>query len=390
VGDILAFENSLRQQRQATPLTKRLRSPFGPSFTCSLGRQSIVRIGLGFGRHATNWASQVTSHQTAIQTLISWNGCWFVVGFAQTVLATKPACGVSGRQKMAGLTASRNIEDAMNRMIPLATAMALAAATVIPNLALADPVATEATQENDGWQFGGLIYFYYADIGTKATLPNGATSTVAVDASDLVNNLKFGFLGSFEARKDSWGVFSDLIYMDVGQFKSQFHELTIGNIGLPADVSASVNFDLKSIVWTVAGTYRAVDHQDAVLDVVGGARLLDTKVSLDYTLNGNIGPIAAPERAGTSEAKEHFIDGIVGLKGRLAFGTDGKWFVPYYGDVGTGQSQLTWQVMSGLGYAFKWGELIGAWRYVDYKFKSDSAIDSESFNGPMLGAAFHW
>jgi hypothetical protein len=41
----------------------------------------------------------------------------------------------------------------------------------------------------------------------------------------------------------------------------------------------------------------------------------------------------------------------VGVKGRYTFGDDGKWFVPFYLDVGTGQSQLTWQISSGLGYS---------------------------------------
>jgi hypothetical protein len=278
----------------------------------------------------------------------------------------------------------------MKRALPFLATLLGVATGLVPGLAVADPVATEATRGNGDWQFAAFIYGYYADIAAKATLPNGTGVDVAVDASDLFSNLKFGVLGSFEARRDEWGVFTDVMYMDVGQFKSQFHDLTIGNVGLPADVSASVNFDLKSLMWTVAGTYRAVAGEDAVLDVFGGARLLDTKVTIDWTLNGNLGPIPAPGRAGHGESRQTFVDGIVGIKGRLAFGPDRKWFVPYYGDVGTGQSDLTWQLMSGLGYAFRWGELIGAWRYVDYKFKSDSPIASQIFNGPLLGVAFRW
>jgi hypothetical protein len=313
----------------------------------------------------------------------------FVLGSCfPTVLPCSP---VSQRPSVGGLAAPiRELVKIMNRVVPLATVLLAASATVTPAQAVAEPIVAEGTRGAGGWQFGALVYFYYADVGAKATLPNGTASDVTVDARDLLNNLKFAVLGTFEARKDRWGLFSDLIYMDVGQFRSRFHDLTIGRVGLPADVSASVNFDLKSIVWTVAGSYRAVAQPAAALDLIAGARLLDTKVRLDYTLNGNIGPIPAPERAGNSEAKEHYIDGVVGLKGRMAFGTDLRWFIPYYGDVGTGDSDLTWQVMSGLGYAFKWGEIVGAWRYVDYRFKSDSPIDSENFNGPLVGVAIRW
>jgi hypothetical protein len=34
-------------------------------------------------------------------------------------------------------------------------------------------------------------------------------------------------------------------------------------------------------------------------------------------------------------------DAIVGLKGRATFGEEHRWFVPYYLDVGTGESSLT-------------------------------------------------
>ncbi len=53
-------------------------------------------------------------------------------------------------------------------------------------------------------------------------------------------------------------------------------------------------------------------------------------------------------------------------------GDERKWFVPFYVDVGTGQSKLTWQINAGVGYQFDWGALVASWRYLDYSFKSDS------------------
>ncbi len=277
----------------------------------------------------------------------------------------------------------------MKRIIPL-TATALCASLAIPFTASAAEAVAVDVSRPDAWQFSAFIYAYYPDINSKVTFPNGQSSDISVNASDIYNNLKFGMIGAFEVRKGSWGGFTDVMYMNVGQFNSRFHNFTIGNAGLPADVSASANFDMKSTVWTLAATYRPVNTQAVKLDVLAGARLLDLKQSLQWTLNGNIGPIALPGRAGEQSAKDHFTDGVVGLKGRLAFGRDLKWFVPYYGDVGTGNSDLTWQAATGIGYAFNWGEIIGGWRYLDYQFKSDSKIDSMSLNGPMLGVAFHW
>ncbi len=277
----------------------------------------------------------------------------------------------------------------MKRMFSLAVAAVCVSASFLPIAVAAEPVAISATRP-DAWQFTAVLYAWYPDLGGKATFPNGTSSDVTVDASDIYSNLKFAFIGAFEARKGEWGMFSDLIYMDLGQFRSGYRNLTIGNVGLPADVSASANFDLKATIWTLAGTYRLVTANDAALDVFAGARLLDLKEKLDWTLNGNVGQFPAPGRAGSQEAKDHNTDAIIGIKGRLAFGKDLKWFVPYYGDIGTGNSDLTWQAMAGLGYAFHWGEIIGSWRYLDYQFKSSSKVDSLNFNGPLLGVAFNW
>jgi hypothetical protein len=46
-------------------------------------------------------------------------------------------------------------------------------------------------------------------------------------------------------------------------------------------------------------------------------------------------------------------DGIIGVKGRFLLGGS-NWSIPYYLDVGTGSSSLTWQGMLGVAYTYKW------------------------------------
>ena len=48
--------------------------------------------------------------------------------------------------------------------------------------------------------------------------------------------------------------------------------------------------------------------------------------------------------------------------------------MPYYVDVGTGQSQLTWQVNAGLGYQFDWGSVLATWRWAP----GNRVIDADS------------
>ena len=55
-----------------------------------------------------------------------------------------------------------------------------------------------------------------------------------------------------------------------------------------------------------------------------------------------------------------------------------------------GDSDFTWQGSAGIGYAFNWGEVIAAWRYLDYNFKSGQKIESVNLSGPLVGVAFRW
>jgi hypothetical protein len=81
---------------------------------------------------------------------------------------------------------------------------------------------------------------------------------------------------------------------------------------------------------------------------------------------------------------------IFGVRGRLAFGAKKTWFVPYYLDLGFGESDLTWQGIAGMGYAFRWGEVVAVWRYLYYDLQSGQAIADMNFSGPALGVTFRW
>src|SRR6202008_2192776 len=140
----------------------------------------------------------------------------------------------------------------------------------------------------------------------------------------------------------------------------------LGGGAIPANTSADLNWDLKGTIWTVAGQYRVVSEPRLSLDVLGGARLFALKPSLRWNISGNLGPVAGAGRTGSSSTKETLWDGLVGAKGRLALGDGGHWSLPFYADVGTGESKLTWQAAAGVSYAFSWGELTGMWRYIGY------------------------
>jgi hypothetical protein len=251
-------------------------------------------------------------------------------------------------------------------------------------------VAT-AQSLSDQWKFGASIYGWFPELGGQTTFPpRSGGESISVSADTILENLKFVFMGTFEAQRGRWGMFTDVVYMDVGDSKTSTRDLIYNGVTLPAGVTANTNFDLKMLVWTLAGTYRVVAEPGATFDVLAGARLLDVKEKLGYSLYGNVGQISVPGRSGTREADQSLWDGVVGVKGRLAFGADHQWYVPYYLDVGTGQSDLTWQAFAGLGYAFKWGGVVAGYRYLDYNMKSGQPIEELNAGGPIVGVSFNW
>jgi len=252
------------------------------------------------------------------------------------------------------------------------------------------PGAVAAQSTND-WKFEASLYAFLPTIsGTSTFPPPAGTTSASVDIGTILDNLKMTFMGSFEARRGQWGVLADVIYLDLGNTKEQSQALALGGISLPADINAKVSYDLKGWISTLAGTYRLVGDSDYTADLVLGARVLNLRPSLNWSLTGNVASIPVLDRQGSRESKDQNWDLIVGYKGRATFASDGKWFVPYYVDIGAGESKFTWQAMAGVGYAFSWGDVVGSWRYIDYQMKSGKVLEDLSFNGPVIAATFRW
>jgi hypothetical protein len=244
-------------------------------------------------------------------------------------------------------------------------------------------------QTSEAWEFEASLYGYFPTItGTTTFPPQSGADEVSVDAGKILENLKFAFMGSFEARRGPWGAYTDLLYMDVGDTKTQTRAITIGGTQLPANASASLEFDLKTTGWELAGSYRALSVAEYALDVIVGTRVLDIQEKLNWQLSGNISSTPLPDRAGSRQASLTNWDAVVGVKGRAGIGNAHHWFLPYYLDIGTGESQFTWQIMAGLGYTFTWGDILANWRYLDYQMKSGDRIERLSFSGPSIAATF--
>ncbi len=269
----------------------------------------------------------------------------------------------------------------------LGTALVLAA--LLPALATAQ--SAPAPGEPGPWRFRASLYGYFPSIdGTSSRPADSGGTPINLSAERILDSIDTMFMGSFDAHNGRWGVFTDVIYLSLEGSKQQSRDFTIGNAAPPASATANLGLELKGLAWTLAGEYRLPSKPRFNLDVLAGARLLNLRQTQSWDISGDLGPIQPEGRSGSSEAKIELWDGIVGLKGRATLGEMGRWSLPFYLDIGTGESDLTWQVAGGITYAFNWGELTAMWRHLAYEMKAGNGLESLSFNGPMIGATFRW
>jgi hypothetical protein len=256
-------------------------------------------------------------------------------------------------------------------------------------LAPASAGAQGTSAPEEDWRFRASIYGWFPGLSGTTEFPSGATGpTIDVNAKDLLDKLKMAFMGTFEVQRGRWGGLIDWVYTDVGATKSATRDFSFHGQQLPLGLTADLSLDVKTNIGTFAGTYALIENPAYSMGLVFGARMLDVDQTLNWSLSGN-GPIGVA-RAGTVTVSATNWDGIVGVRGRARFGEDRRWFVPYYVDIGTGQSDLTWQAIAGLGYSFSWGEIVAAWRYLDYDFDAGQPIQSLTFNGVAVGVSFRF
>ena len=236
-----------------------------------------------------------------------------------------------------------------------------------------------------------------ADLRYGPPPPGGASANVKLDTGNVLERLNFAFFLQGEARKNRWLIASDFIYFDSGNEESRVRSVDFNPGAGPINVSttelnAGTRTALDAVVWTLVGGYNLVHDAGSTLDLIAGFRYAGIDTRTDWTLTAAVmGPAGTQTfaRTGGVDRSVNLWDGIVGAKGRVRFG-DGQWFMPYYVDVGTGDSDLTWQGTLGVGYAFRWGEAVLSYRYLYYKEDDGKLLEKLKVDGFGFGVNFRF
>ena len=192
--------------------------------------------------------------------------------------------------------------------------------------------------------------------------PDDSVNANAIDSLDTV------FMGGYEIRKGKWSFLTDLIYL----------KMSGDTTGLNPNVN--LNLELTAKLFGFYGGYNISEIEKMDVNFIVGMRYFG--LGLDITRSGVL------FANGTLSASTDNYDAIVGIAGNYTI--DENWYVPYQFDIGTGDSDLTWQANVSIAYRFGWGDVIATYRYIHYD-KGDSLL-VEDFNlyGPKLGVVFHF
>jgi hypothetical protein len=207
----------------------------------------------------------------------------------------------------------------------------------------------------DEWQFSWGLYGWLTDIKGKTT--SGEKIDIPLD--EILDNLEGIFFSDFAVRKGKWAVNTDVIYFKIRD-----------------DINNQILDYIEMSAWVVTPSvsYRVMEGDWGNLDVLVGARYLYLKTKVGY-LGGSV-----------SASGDNW-DAICGVRGGINL--PNRWYMPYYFDIGSGDSKMTWQASAGIGYHFDKWDVSLTYRYLEFDL-DDTPLDYLNVRGPLIGARYHF
>jgi hypothetical protein len=238
-------------------------------------------------------------------------------------------------------------------------------------LILAIPVfAQDSGSSSSGWEKSFEVYLVAAEL--NITDQDG--TEIQFKFKDILKNLDMAAMVDFGMQKDQWSFGVDSMYMNLGNTVTRSGAV----IGHPVELLADI--DMRAFISTLSMGYAVSESTTNRTEIVGGIRYLYVRTPTDFYLNDN--SLVSFRPSG------HTWDGVVGIQGVKTI--NDRWAFDYYADIGTGQSDLTWQTKLGFSYEFnKWTGTFG-FRYMSWNFDDKGAFADLNLIGPYAGARWTW
>lgn len=260
-----------------------------------------------------------------------------------------------------------------------------------------------AKEAGSDWRYRLTPYLWLPTIdgSLKYSLPpgSGGSPELSVGPTDWLDLLNAGLLLSGSASRGRLSIYSDLVYLSLtskndGRVLTVDDTVTVPGTRIPIPISADFNLNtrtgLDGLVWSVAAGYELASTETSSLSGFVGARYFGVDASSSWDLTADISVpgvgVVLPAQGSIGEDVDLW-DALIGVRGQFKLG-EGRWATLYHLDVGAGDSDLTWNAMVGVYYAYGWGDLVFAYRHLAYDQSSNKFLQDFSFGGPGFGATF--
>ena len=231
----------------------------------------------------------------------------------------------------------------------------------------AGPDASQSDNAQEEWEYALSFYVWMPDI--ENTTASG--HEVEITFSDIMDNLDMTLMTSFGARKNKLTLMTDVVYLHLNHTDN----INVGNLLKVTD------FYMKTWIVSPVASYEIMGGEKGSLQLLAGGRFLWIKVGADLETRPPL-----PREKSDDDADGDVWDGVVGVRGHLNL--TGRWYMPYRFDIGTGDSDKTWQAMGGFGYRFDKFKVLALYRYMKWDFEDGYPLQDLKVYGPMVGAIY--
>ena len=166
-------------------------------------------------------------------------------------------------------------------------------------------------------------------------------------------------MGDFEARNGRWGLFSDVVWVNLGADSSGIRTRAVAP-GVTATVGTALDLDINLAIVEVGAAYEVARSGPVAFDILGGARYWYQEADLSFDLAGTVGLEDLARSAGRAIARSpsvDWLDPLVGVRMRYTLAPGHQLLLR--GDVGgfgVG-SEFSWQAIGA--YSFDFGSYNG-------------------------------
>lgn len=236
--------------------------------------------------------------------------------------------------------------------------------------AAAGPAAAGDTD----WQIEASSYLWFPE-STSRVVTSFGTASSTLGASDALEALDFGLMGTVTARRGPWALVGDLFYLD----------LTMDQDTPQGLVFSGVDTEMKLFSLAGYGLYTIYKDDRLMVEVGGGVRMMSS--DLDVTLRGNLGPDVS---TGVSDS---WADPLVAA--RLTMQVSEAWKAALWldgGGFGLGESsEETWQVSGVASWkASEAWEISGGYRVLYVERASNGTPYDLRMSGPVFGVTYRF